>query len=126
MRRARCSRGGGKKRWLDWAGCNEGCCGFNMSKSGKLQFFGHMYFLCCNGCEVSACTTRCCETSIFARRHALHQELYIPLFRCERYDQPQLGDKNYDDYSYERWTWQELGELPSTNPRAALAAQPIT
>jgi hypothetical protein len=37
------------------------------------------------------------------------QELFIPLFRCERYDQPQLGDRNYDEYNYERWTWQELG-----------------
>ncbi len=36
----------------------------------------------------------------------------MPLFRCERYDQPHLGDRNFDDYSYERWTWQELGSLP--------------
>ena len=43
----------------------------------------------------------------------MQQELYIPLFRCERYDQPQLGDRNFDEYSYERWTWQELGVHPS-------------
>jgi hypothetical protein len=43
----------------------------------------------------------------------MQQELYIPLFRCERYDQPQLGDRNFDEYSYERWTWQELGMLSS-------------
>jgi hypothetical protein len=41
------------------------------------------------------------------------QELYIPLFRCERYDQPHLGDKNFDEYSYERWAWQELGDMPA-------------
>ena len=77
-----------------------------MSKSGKLPFFGHMYFVCSNGGDVSS-AYNCLEFS--SRSPRTHQELFMPLFRCERYDQPHLGDRNYDDYSYERWTWQELG-----------------
>jgi hypothetical protein len=50
------------------------------------------------------------------------QELYIPLFRCERYDQPQLGDRNYDEYSYERWTWQELGMLTADHGATTFVA----
>jgi hypothetical protein len=71
-----------------------------------------MYFLCSNGDDVSAAQPppHVNFPRIFPRDF-FDQELFIPLFRCERYDQPQLGDRNFDDYSYERWTWQELGML---------------